>query len=103
MMPAHGFGCDQNMWRLLTPSFEGRFRTLLFEHVGSGESNLSAYDRVKCASLQGYANDIDELLDAHGSDGLRTRSARRAFGPADVLGPPRGGGLACRCCCRSSD
>ena len=65
MMFAHGFGCDQNMWRLLTPSFEGRFRTLLFDHVGSGESDLSAYDRAKYASLQGYANDINELLDAY--------------------------------------
>ena len=65
MMFAHGFGCDQNMWRLLTPSFQGRFRTLLFDHVGSGNSDLSAYDRTKYASLHGYASDINELLDAH--------------------------------------
>lgn len=64
MMFAHGFGCDQNMWRLLTPSFDARFRTVLFDHVGSGKSDLSAYDRSKYDSLQGYADDINELLDA---------------------------------------
>jgi sigma-B regulation protein RsbQ len=64
LMFAHGFGCDQNMWRLLTPAFEGRFRTLLFDHVGSGRSSLAAYDRDKYGSLQGYADDINELIDA---------------------------------------
>ena len=65
MVFAHGFGCDQNMWRLLTPSFEGRMRTLLLDHVGSGKSQLSAYDRTKYGSLHGYASDINELLDAY--------------------------------------
>jgi sigma-B regulation protein RsbQ len=63
MVFAHGFGCDQNMWRLLAPSFEQRFRTLRFDHVGSGKSDLSAYDRAKYGSLHGYAHDINELLD----------------------------------------
>ncbi len=65
VMFAHGFGCDQNMWRLLTPSFQGRVRTMLFDHVGSGKSDLSAYDRAKYGSLQGYAEDVNELLDAY--------------------------------------
>lgn len=61
---AHGFGCDQTMWRLLTPALEGRFRLVLFDHVGSGRSDLSAYDRRKYGSLQGYADDVLELVDA---------------------------------------
>src|SRR4051812_33876242 len=65
MMFAHGFGCDQNMWRLLTPSFEGRMRTMLFDHVGSGKSDLSSYDRTRYASLHGYASDVNDLLDAY--------------------------------------
>ena len=40
---AHGFGCDQNMWRLVQPAFETQFRTVLFDHVGAGGSDLSAY------------------------------------------------------------
>jgi len=64
MMFAHGFGCDQNMWRLLTPGFDRRFRTLLFDHVGSGRSDLAAYDRSRYDTLQGYADDVNELLDA---------------------------------------
>ena len=60
---AHGFGCDQNMWRLLRPSFEARFRVVLFDLVGSGMSDLAAYDRAKYASLQGYADDVLEILD----------------------------------------
>ena len=60
---AHGFGCDQNMWRLLRPSFEKRFRVVLFDLVGSGMSDLAAYDRAKYASLQGYADDVLEILD----------------------------------------
>jgi sigma-B regulation protein RsbQ len=60
---AHGFGCDQTMWRLLTPSLEGRFRLVLFDHVGSGRSDLSAYDRRKYGTLQGYADDVLELVE----------------------------------------
>ncbi|MGN6525642.1 MAG: alpha/beta fold hydrolase [Burkholderiaceae bacterium] len=65
LMFAHGFGCDQNMWRLLTPTFAPRFRTVLFDHVGSGGSDLSAYDRAKYDTLQGYADDVNELLDEY--------------------------------------
>ncbi len=42
---AHGFGCDQNMWRLLQHAFVARYRTVLFDWVGSGGSYMSAYDR----------------------------------------------------------
>lgn len=58
---AHGFGCDQNMWRFVAPAFEDRYRTILFDHVGAGGSDLSAYDPAKYASLEGYADDVVEL------------------------------------------
>jgi sigma-B regulation protein RsbQ len=58
---AHGFGCDQNMWRFVAPAFEGDFRTVLFDHVGAGASDLSAYDPRKYATLDGYAEDVVEI------------------------------------------
>jgi sigma-B regulation protein RsbQ len=58
---AHGFGCDQNMWRLVAPAFEDRFQTVLFDHVGAGRSDLSAYDPAKYSSLDGYADDLVEI------------------------------------------
>jgi sigma-B regulation protein RsbQ len=61
MMFAHGFGCDQNMWRFVAPAFEKDFRTVLFDHVGAGGSDLSAYDRDKYSSLAGYADDVVEI------------------------------------------
>jgi sigma-B regulation protein RsbQ len=61
MMFAHGFGCDQAMWRLVAPSFEDSFRVVLFDHVGAGGSDLSAYDPAKYADLSGYADDIVEI------------------------------------------
>lgn len=64
MVFAHGFGCDQKMWRLMVPHFAARYRTLSFDHVGSGLSDLRAYDKHKYASLQGYANDALEIIDA---------------------------------------
>ncbi|MEJ7930824.1 alpha/beta hydrolase [Ramlibacter sp. AN1015] len=63
---AHGFGCDQNMWRFLQPAFAARYRTVLFDLVGSGNSDLRAYDRAKYASLQGYADDVLEIAQAYG-------------------------------------
>jgi sigma-B regulation protein RsbQ len=60
---AHGFGCDQSMWRLTAPLFRSRFRTILFDHVGSGGSDLSAYNPVKYGSLRGYGSDVNEVLD----------------------------------------
>jgi sigma-B regulation protein RsbQ len=64
MMFAHGFGCDQNMWRLLAPTFAGSHQTIQFDLVGSGASDLSAYDRKKYGSLQGYADDALEIIEA---------------------------------------
>ena len=58
---AHGFGCDQNMWRFVAPAFEADFKTVLFDHVGAGGSDLSAYDSVKYDKLQAYADDLVEI------------------------------------------
>jgi sigma-B regulation protein RsbQ len=64
MMFAHGFGCDQNMWRYVAPAFEADFRTIAFDYVGAGGSDLAAYDTEKYASLEGYADDVIALADA---------------------------------------
>jgi sigma-B regulation protein RsbQ len=61
MIFAHGFGCDQNMWRFVAPAFEDRYRIVLFDHVGAGQSDPSAYHRSKYQSLQGYATDVLEI------------------------------------------
>ena len=61
MLFAHGFGCDQNMWRFVAPAFEDRFRVVLFDHVGAGGSDLSAYDAARYGSLDGYAADVLEI------------------------------------------
>jgi sigma-B regulation protein RsbQ len=64
MVFAHGYGCDQNMWRLVAPAFAGEYRTVLFDFVGAGGSDLSAYDPRRYASLQGYAGDVLDVLRA---------------------------------------
>jgi sigma-B regulation protein RsbQ len=64
MMFAHGFGCDQNMWRFVAPSFQDEFRIVLFDHVGMGGSDLAAYDAEKYSSLAGYAADVLEICEA---------------------------------------
>jgi sigma-B regulation protein RsbQ len=61
MLFAHGFGCDQNMWRFVTPAFEDDYRIVLFDHVGAGKSDLAAYDRAKYATLDGYAADVLDI------------------------------------------
>jgi sigma-B regulation protein RsbQ len=61
MMFAHGFGCDQNMWRFVAPAFETQFRVVVFDHVGAGGSDLSAYKPEKYSSLNGYADDVVEI------------------------------------------
>jgi sigma-B regulation protein RsbQ len=63
MVFAHGFGCDQNMWRFVAPSFADRYRTVLLDLVGSGNSDLSAWDKARYGTLQGYADDIVEVID----------------------------------------
>ncbi|MET0595057.1 MAG: alpha/beta hydrolase [Polyangiaceae bacterium] len=63
MMFAHGFGCDQNMWRFVTPAFENDYRIVLFDYVGAGKSDISAYNRTKYGSLDAYAQDVLDICD----------------------------------------
>ena len=64
MIFSHGFGCDQNMWRWVTPAFEADYRVILFDHVGAGNSDLEAYDRVKYRTLEGYVADLLDICAA---------------------------------------
>jgi sigma-B regulation protein RsbQ len=61
MLFAHGFGCDQNMWRYVWPAFADDHQVILFDHVGNGGSDTSTYDARRYASLDGYAEDILEI------------------------------------------
>src|ERR1051325_11643449 len=64
MLLAHGFGCDQNMWRFIVPAFEDDYRIVLFDYVGSGKSDLGAYDAGKYSTLGGYADDVLDVVHA---------------------------------------
>ena len=64
MLFAHGFGCDQHMWRFMTPAFEPDYRVVLFDYVGSGKSDLKAYDPRRYGSLAGYAQDVLDVVRA---------------------------------------
>jgi sigma-B regulation protein RsbQ len=64
MVFAHGFGCDQGMWRYVAPAFEASHRVVLFDHVGAGASDLSAYDPSRYGRLEGYAADVVEIIEA---------------------------------------
>ena len=64
MLFAHGFGCDQNMWRFVTPAFEDDYRIVLFDYVGSGKSDLRAYNPGKYSSLDGYVQDVLDVCEA---------------------------------------
>jgi sigma-B regulation protein RsbQ len=59
---AHGFGCDQNMWRFMLPTLMKHYTVVLFDYVGSGRSDLSSFSQKRYASLEGYAKDIEEIL-----------------------------------------
>ena len=62
MMFAHGYGCDQNMWRFVTPAFADTHKIILFDHVGNGRSDLSAYDEKRYSTLDGYAQDVLAII-----------------------------------------
>ncbi|MFI0228166.1 alpha/beta fold hydrolase [Streptomyces sp. NPDC017086] len=63
LVMAHGFGCDQNMWRLVVPALAERYRVVLFDYVGSGGSDLSAWTAQRYSSLDGYARDVVEVCE----------------------------------------
>jgi sigma-B regulation protein RsbQ len=101
MMFAHGFGCDQNMWRFVEHAFESEFRTVLFDHVGAGGSDLTAYDKTKYSTLAGYADDVVEIGREIGLTNavyvghsvsamigvLAVKKAPRMFGKLVMVGP----------------
>ncbi|HEV2622992.1 MAG TPA: alpha/beta hydrolase [Frateuria sp.] len=101
MVFAHGFGCDQNMWRWVAPAFEDRFRVVLFDHIGAGHSDLSAFDRERHGSLEGYAQDVvalcraldvrDGVFVGHSVSAmigvLAARQAPELFGDMVLVGP----------------
>jgi sigma-B regulation protein RsbQ len=58
MLFAHGYGCDQNMWRFITPAFQDRYKIVLFDHVGHGQADAAAFDRTRYGALDGYADDV---------------------------------------------
>ncbi len=101
MMFAHGFGCDQNMWRFVAPEFEETHRVIRFDHVGCGKSDSAIYDPERHSTLQGYADDVVGIARALGvRDGifvghsvsamigiLAVRSAPELFGRLVLIGP----------------
>lgn len=60
---AHGFGCEQSMWQYITPKFSNRYKVIIFDYVGAGRSDISAYNNEKYASLNGYKQDILDIID----------------------------------------
>ena len=62
LMFAHGYGCDQSMWRHVLPAFEGDFKVVAFDYVGSGSSDAAAFDKTKYSTLRGYAQCSARLL-----------------------------------------
>ena len=64
MMFAHGFGCDQNMWRFITPAFESDYKIILFDYVGAGKSDIASYIPQRYRSLEGYARDVLDICEA---------------------------------------
>lgn len=101
MMFAHGFGCDQQMWRFVAPEFGDDFRVILFDQMGAGGSDLGAYDPARYGSLDGYADDLVELANELGvRDGvfvghsvsamiglLAARKAPHLFSELVMVGP----------------
>lgn len=101
MVFAHGFGCDQHMWRFVAPAFEDRFKVILFDHIGAGGSDQAAYDPVRHSSLDGYADDVIALGEAMGVRGgvfvghsvsamigmLAARKAPHLFSDLVMVGP----------------
>jgi sigma-B regulation protein RsbQ len=61
MVFAHGYGCDQNMWRFITPAFINDYKIILFDHVGFGDSDVTSYSKEQYNSLHSYAADVLEI------------------------------------------
>jgi sigma-B regulation protein RsbQ len=63
IMFAHGYGCDQNMWRHMVPDFSSDYKVVLFDYVGSGSSDPAAFDQSRYSTLRGYAQDVLDILE----------------------------------------
>ncbi|HEY4651786.1 MAG TPA: alpha/beta hydrolase [Pontibacter sp.] len=63
MLFAHGYGCDQKMWRYITPAFESKYKIILFDHIGFGNSDVSTYSISKYYALDAYAQDVLEICE----------------------------------------
>jgi sigma-B regulation protein RsbQ len=63
MVFLHGFGCDQSMWRHVSPAFEKDHRVVLLDHVGAGGSEVSGYRRSRYSDLNAYARDVLEVCE----------------------------------------
>ena len=101
MVFVHGYGCDQHVWRHVTPAFAGDHRIVLLDLIGSGHSDLSAYDPQRYSSLHGYADDLvdiceeldlrDVTLVGHSvaaiTGALATRKAPDRFARLVMVGP----------------
>ena len=101
IMFAHGYGCDQNMWRFVAPAFLDTHKVVLFDHVGAGRSDLSAYSKERYATLDGYADDMLQIIHeldlrhvvfvGHSVSAmigvLALRAAPEVFGGLVMLGP----------------
>jgi sigma-B regulation protein RsbQ len=68
LMYGHGFGCNQTMWNRITPAFDSTHHQVLFDYVGSGQSDLASFDVQRYSTLQGYARDLIDVCDALGLD-----------------------------------
>lgn len=101
MIFAHGFGCDQNMWRQVAPAFEDRFRVVLFDYIGAGPTDIAHYDADRYSDLDGYAEDVvgiarelgvsDGVLVGHSVSAmigvLAIRKAPELFSDLVMIGP----------------
>jgi sigma-B regulation protein RsbQ len=59
---AHGFGCDQSMWRPVASRFEADYRVVTFDQVGFGGSDRTAWNEQRYSSLSAYAEDLVDIL-----------------------------------------
>jgi sigma-B regulation protein RsbQ len=64
LLLCNGFGCNQHIWRYLVPSLSQRYQLVLFDYVGTGETDMAAYDPQKYSTLAGYAQDVVEICQA---------------------------------------
>lgn len=101
MMFAHGFGCDQHMWEPVARHFENDYRIVLFDYIGHGQSDVSAYDSNRYSSLEAYADDIvtigralelrDAIFIGHSvsslTGGLASIKAPEMFSDLVMVGP----------------